>query len=148
MKPVWHKAALAASAIGMAFALSACGDRIENTEMAQTAQAAHPSVEMDRKAEPAAAPKQQQDANAQAAAQTTVMGAAPAMSEDQRIAGEISQALKSDPDLGAMKIDVHSEFGLVTLRGRAPDSEARDRAGQIARNIGGVKTVDNMLTLG
>jgi osmotically-inducible protein OsmY len=43
---------------------------------------------------------------------------------------------------------VHSRDGEVTLVGRAPDPAARDRAAQLARGVSGVKSVENLLTLG
>ncbi len=147
MKREWPRAALAATALGGLLALAACGDRVENTEMPQPG---HASVEINRQGEPGAADPQAADAGAP---QTRVLGAGSAslaaMSpEYQRIAGEVRQALASDPRLGAAQIDVHSQDGMVTLRGRAPDSEARDKAREIARGVGGVKSVDNALTLG
>jgi osmotically-inducible protein OsmY len=79
------------------------------------------------------------------------MGAAPetaAGDQDQRIATDVKTSLATNPDFGAIKIDVHAEDGKVTLRGRAPDPAARDRAAEIARAVSGVKSVDNQLTLG
>jgi osmotically-inducible protein OsmY len=82
------------------------------------------------------------------------MGSAPEQSRvaaddpDQKIATDVKSSLSNDPDLGAMKIDVHSQDGTVTLVGRAPDPAARDRAGQLARGVAGVRAVENLLTLG
>ena len=70
------------------------------------------------------------------------------MDPDVLIAEQVKAALASSPDFGAAKVDVHSKEGAVTLRGRAPDPAARDRATAIARAIPNVKTVDNQLTLG
>jgi hyperosmotically inducible periplasmic protein len=154
MKSGWQKAAVAASSLVMLLALGACGARMDNPE--PQAAADHPSVEVDRQAQARAqVPQPVTQAQAQQV-DTTTMGAAPAVApaaspvatEDQRIATDVKQALATDADLGAMKIDVASDFGLVTLRGRAPDPQARDRAGELARGVSGVKTVDNMLTLG
>jgi hyperosmotically inducible protein len=64
------------------------------------------------------------------------------------ISEQVKAALASNPDFGAVKVDVHSRDGEVTLRGRAPDPAARDRATEIARAVRDVKSVDNQLTLG
>lgn len=154
MKSGWQRTAVAASSLVMVLALGACGARTDNPD--PQAAADHPSVEVDRQAQPQQPSAAQAQAQTQTQAQaqqvdTTTMGAGaanPVATEDQRISSDIKQVLATDPDLGAMKIDVASDFGLVTLRGRAPDPQARDRAGQLARGVSGVKTVDNMLTLG
>ena len=67
---------------------------------------------------------------------------------DTQIEVQMNQALDGDKDLAFMKIDVHSEDGTVTLRGRAPDPDARERASAIVRTLRSVKAVDNLLTLG
>lgn len=125
-------------------ALGACGDRGESSEMPSPGQA---SVEINRQGMDGAKPE--------SAAQgvennTATMSAAPAAAADpdDRIAADVRTALASNPDFGAVKIDVHSEDGAVTLRGRAPDPAARERAADIARTIREVKSVDNQLTLG
>jgi osmotically-inducible protein OsmY len=142
MKAVWKRVARVAPALALLLGLGACGPR-------PAQQMDHPSVEINRQSEPGATPVQQ--SQAPAAPQTTVMGAGssqPAIGEDQRIVAEVQAALRSDAELAPMGIEVRSEDGLVSLHGRAPDGAARDRAGDLARTVGGVKSVDNMLTLG
>jgi hyperosmotically inducible protein len=147
MKTGWKRAATSASALLVLLALGACGDRVENTEMPQAPQA---NVEINRQGMEGAKDEHQ----AQGVENNTAsMGSAPEQSAardeaDQKVAAQVKSSLTSDPDLAAMKIDVHSDDGAVTLVGRAPDSAARERAGQLARSVGGVKTVDNLLTLG
>jgi len=138
--------ALALSSLGLLLALAACGDRVETTETPQSPQA---NVEINRqgmegaKSEPVAQGVQHD---------TAAMGAAPdprsAENEDTRIAASVQAALLSSPDFGALGIEVASKDGTVTLRGRAPDATAKDRATEIARGVAGVKKVDNKLTLG
>jgi osmotically-inducible protein OsmY len=71
------------------------------------------------------------------------------MDPDVLISEQVKAALASSPDFGSSsKVDVHSEDGDVTLRGRAPDPEAKERAEAIARSIPNVKSVNNELTLG
>jgi osmotically-inducible protein OsmY len=148
----WDRAAVAGAAIALLAALAACGDRVENTDMPQAQQA---NVEINRQGEQGA-----KDADEAIGVQhdTNTMGAGPAAAapaqpdvaaeEDVRIASEVKAALAADPDFTAMKVDVHSDDGMVTLIGRAPDPASRDRARDIARTVRDVKSVDNQLTLG
>jgi hypothetical protein len=136
------RAALTASSLAVLLALGACGDRIE-----ATAQYEHPSVEINRQGEPGARPEVAEPA----APDTSAMGAAAdtaADDGDTRIATDVKQALATDADLSGMKIDVSSEDGAVTLRGRAPDPSARERAAALARTVREVRAVENLLTLG
>ena len=130
-------------------ALTACGDRIENTEMPQPDQ---PSVEINRRGTEGAT-RDTAAADSHRGA-TAIMGGigngaaegGPAL--DARLATDVRQALKRDAVLGAMKIDVSSQDALVTLSGTAPDAAASDRATQIAREVKDVKSVENQLTVG
>jgi osmotically-inducible protein OsmY len=139
------KLALAASSLAALLALAGCGDRVENTEMPMAPQA---NVEINRQGMDGA-----KDEKVAVGVDhiTATMGAAKATAADDpdaRVAATVQSALAADPDFTAMKVDVHSEDGKVTLRGRAPDPAARDRATDIARNVRDVKSVDNQLTLG
>jgi hyperosmotically inducible protein len=147
MNTGWKKTAVGASGLLLLLALGACGDRVENTEMPQPAQA---NVEINRQGMDGAKDERQAQGVAN---DTTAMGAAPdgkqAKDEpDARIAASVKSSLASDPQLAAVDIDVRSREGAVTLAGRAPDAAARDRAGQLARGVDGVKSVDNQLTVG
>jgi hyperosmotically inducible protein len=140
------RAALSASSLAVLLALGACGERVENAEMPQASQ---PNVEINRQGADGA--KEEAAAIGVGNNDTTRMGAgaeAPANDQDQRIATDVQTSLATNPDFGAIKVDVHAEDGKVTLRGRAPDPAARDRAAEIARSVSGVKAVDNQLTLG
>jgi osmotically-inducible protein OsmY len=143
-KGIWRRLSAGVASLAVLLALAACGDRIENTDMPQPEQA---NVETNRQGMEGA--KDESTANG-VANQTATMGAAPdaAADPDAIIAAEVRKSFANDPDFGAAKIDVHSEDGVVTLRGRAPDPEAKQRAADIARNVREVKSVENLLTLG
>jgi hypothetical protein len=64
---------------------------------------------------------------------------------DATITAEVKSALASDPQLSALKIDVDTRDGVVTLKGPAPDEKARSRATQIAAAPKGVMRVENQL---
>ncbi|QJW83721.1 BON domain-containing protein [Ramlibacter terrae] len=124
MQAILKKGATAAASLAVLLALGACGDRIENTEMPQPEQA---NVEINRQGMEGA----KDEATAQGVANdTATMGAAPATAAedpDVQIANEVKTTLATHPDFGAVKIDVHSDDGKVTLRGRAPDPSAKKR---------------------
>jgi hyperosmotically inducible periplasmic protein len=144
MKLKLARTAVTVSSLAVLLALGACGDRVENTDMPQP-QAAN--VEINRQGMEGAdqnnAPKEEKN-------NTVRMGTGDTsvMDPDVLIAEQVKAAFANNPDFGALKIDVHSDEGVVTLRGRAPDPVARDRASDIARSVREVKSVENQLTLG
>jgi hyperosmotically inducible periplasmic protein len=148
-----RRAGVAASLVVLA-ALAACGDRVENTEMPQPAQA---NVEINRQGMEGA--KDSRDAvgvqNSGKGARDGYVGSLGAKGDtsvldpDVLIAEQVKAALASHPDFGSSsKVDVHSREGEVTLVGRAPDPAARERATAIARSVPNVRGVDNQLTPG
>ncbi len=66
---------------------------------------------------------------------------------DMAITAEIKTAQVADDQLSAMKIDVDTRGGRVTLTGTAPDASSRDRATVLAAGVEGVRAVDNRLSL-
>jgi osmotically-inducible protein OsmY len=72
---------------------------------------------------------------------------ASANSEDAAITASVSAGLMKDPDLSAVKIDVDTANGSVTLIGPAPNEASRSRASIIAMSVKGVSRVDNRLVL-
>lgn len=73
------------------------------------------------------------------------MGKAAQRLSDAGITASIKTALAADPALSALKIDVDTRSGVVTLRGPAPSADARDRATVLARAPSGVVDVLNEL---
>ncbi|WP_254789551.1 BON domain-containing protein [Variovorax sp. OV329] len=65
--------------------------------------------------------------------------------DDASITAAVNAGLAKDPDLSAVKIDVDTSAGKVTLRGPAPTPMAKERAEQIAKDVKGVSSVDNQL---
>jgi hyperosmotically inducible protein len=64
---------------------------------------------------------------------------------DSTITAEVKTALAADPQLAALKIDVDTNNGVVTLTGPAPDEQSKSRATQIAAAPKGVMRVENRL---
>lgn len=68
-------------------------------------------------------------------------------SEDAAITASVAAGLIKDPDLSALKIDVDTKKGVVSLYGPAPSEAARMRATDIAKAVKGVSGVENKLTV-
>ena len=67
--------------------------------------------------------------------------------EDSTITAKVKTALLADPDVKGLKIDVDTKNGVVTLKGTADKPANRDRAVAIAKDTGGVKSVENQLVI-
>ncbi|MNT20998.1 Osmotically-inducible protein Y precursor [compost metagenome] len=65
--------------------------------------------------------------------------------DDAAITASVSAGLAKDPDLSAIKIDVDTKGGAVSLKGPAPTAAAKSRAEEIAKAVQGVKSVNNQL---
>ena len=66
---------------------------------------------------------------------------------DAAITVAVNAALAKDQQLNVLRINVQTVDGHVVLDGSAPDAAARQRATQLARNVDGVKSVDNRLAV-
>lgn len=62
---------------------------------------------------------------------------------DAAITASIKADLVKDPELSALKIEVDTIQGVVTLNGVAPNESAAERAGRIAIAVKGVNSVRN-----
>lgn len=67
--------------------------------------------------------------------------------DDASITASVSAHLAKDPELSALRIDVDTQRGAVTLSGPAPTEAAKARAEQIARAVHGVTGVSNKLEI-
>ena len=65
--------------------------------------------------------------------------------DDSMITGKVKAALIADPTTKAHQIEVETFKGTVQLSGFVDDAAARRRAGEVARNVDGVKEVKNDL---
>ena len=67
--------------------------------------------------------------------------------EDGAITAKVKTALLADPNVKGLQIDVDTKNGVVTLKGTADKPANRDRAVAIAKDTGGVKSVENQLVV-
>jgi hyperosmotically inducible periplasmic protein len=140
---------VAASALGLA----ACDRNAPKTTMGEKVDSAVASTK-----DAAADAKAKTEATASSAGASMKQGAAEASQsvkdagakvaskvDDATITASVSAGLAKDPDLSAIKINVDTRGGVVTLNGPAPSAAAKARAEDIAKGVEGVSSVDNKL---
>lgn len=66
---------------------------------------------------------------------------------DAAITAKVKAALAADDQLSALRIDVDTVTGVVSLTGPAPTVEAADRATVLAKAVDGVTAVQNKLVV-
>lgn len=131
-------------AIAAAFALSAC-DRGNNERTAgerldgAVANAEQKAAEVKAEAKEGAQDVRQGVDRAADAAGDKM--------KDASITTAINAELARDAELSALRINVDTADGRVTLRGTAPTPEARERATTLAARAQGVLSVDNQLVV-
>ena len=67
--------------------------------------------------------------------------------DDAAITAKVNAGLAADKDLSAIRIDVDTRDGVVTLTGPAPTAKAKARATEVAMHVKGVSSVNNRLTV-
>lgn len=61
---------------------------------------------------------------------------------------QVKIALASDAGLKATRIDVDANGGVVTVKGRVDNDEAKNRVQEIAQKVPGVTWVQNLISVG
>ena len=144
-----------ATATALALTLAACGESTDNATVGQKldsaiSQTEKKADELGAKAESSLDSAQARAEAAAADAKTSVESAAERMGEkidDATITANVAARLAGDPDLSALKIDVDTTDGKVTLSGPAPTEAARARAAELAASVKGVTGIDNRLVV-
>lgn len=144
-----------ACSLAVLIILSACGKKddgqtvgqkldsaVTSTEQAATEAKAKAEASMSKAGEAVKDATQKVEADGAKAAQSMAVTA-----DDLAITASVAAGLAKDADLSAIKIDVDTKNGNVSLYGPAPSAAARDRATTIAKSIKGVSSVDNKLTV-
>lgn len=106
-------------------------------EMAETAR--------DKTRDFVTSPEVRQDVMAAKEAIKDLGAAGVSATDDAAINVAVSAALARNPDLAVSRIDVQTRNGAVRLVGPAPSEEAKALAGEAARSVTGVTSVDNAL---
>ncbi len=68
--------------------------------------------------------------------------------DDATITARVKTALLNDPQVGAMKIDVDTTQGVVTMSGIVKNKAEESRAIELARKTPGVRDVKSTLQVG
>ena len=66
---------------------------------------------------------------------------------DSVITASVLAEFARDTELNAMKINVETKNGTVTLSGSAPSTASREKASNLAKTVKGVGSVDNKLAV-
>ena len=135
---------LALSAVALALALAACDKKPDNTTVGQKLDSAVATAE--QKTDKAMAAVKQGGETAGTKMDQAVDAGAAKLA-DAGITTSINAGLAADPALSALKINVDTTGGSVTLKGTAPNEAARSRATEIAQQKDGVRNVDNQLAI-
>ncbi len=77
-----------------------------------------------------------------------VSPAGTAAYDDATITTRVKTALLNDPQVSALKIDVNTTQGVVTLSGAARSKADEQKAIQVAKGVQGVKDVRSNLQVG
>jgi hypothetical protein len=144
-----------ASTVALALTLAACGQPDESTTLGQKLDAAIAKTEQkaDELGERVEAATDKAQDDAAKAIDDVKLSANEAASEaadrldDAAITASVSARIAGDPDLSAVKIDVATRDGKVTLTGPAPSEAARARAAELAISVKGVLAIDNQLVV-
>lgn len=136
-------------------ALAACGKKDESQTAGQqldTAVAKTEQAATDAKIKAETSMGKAEDAMKDAAQKAEASGKKTADSvgatiDDVAITASISAELAKDADLSAIKINVDTKNGIVTLNGPAPTAAAKDKATVLAKAVKGVTSVNNMLVV-
>lgn len=144
-----------ACSVAVLLALAACGKQDDGKTVGQSIDSGIAKTEQaakEAKDKAAASMDNTGDAVKQAAkdAQTSGSQAAGALGEkidDITITASVSSGLAKDPELSAIKINVDTKGGVVTLNGPAPTVAAKEKATEIAKQVKGVTSVNNQLVV-
>lgn len=143
---------LAVALLGGALALTACnkssnetaGEKLDGAIANTEQSAAEAKAKADASAASAGASVKEATTDAKEAVKDA--GAAVGQTaDDVAITAAVSAGLAKDPDLSAIKIDVDTKGGIVSLTGPAPTAAAKARAEEIAKGVQGVSSVNNSL---
>jgi len=131
------------TATALAFGLAAC-DRQDGQTVGQKIDAT-----IERTGEAASDAQRRMEAAATEAGQASRQAAARAaeVMDDAGISAKVKAGLAQDAELSAIKIDVDTRNGIVTLNGPVKNEVARERAARIAQEVKGVNSVVNQLTV-
>ena len=72
---------------------------------------------------------------------------AGAVMDDTTITTKVKSAFAADPDVSAMRVSVKTVDGRVNLTGQVKNQTEKRKAEQVARDVSGVRSVNNELVV-
>ena len=128
--------------VTVALALSACGRKEDDRTAGQKLDSGIAKTEQKANEAKAAVKQEMAEAKAESKDAAAKLGN---KADDAGITVSVNAALAKDSTLSALRINVDTSNGRVTLSGSAPDKTSRDRATSLAQSVKGVVSVDNRL---
>jgi hyperosmotically inducible periplasmic protein len=80
--------------------------------------------------------------------QLAINGDQPALNSDGWLSMQVKWALLYNRNVSAINTQVYVTDGVVTLKGQADSQAQKDLTGEFAKDIDGIKSVDNQMTIG
>lgn len=133
-----------ACSVAVLLALTACNKADDGKTVGQSIDSGIAKTEKAAKDAGNTVKEASKDAQATGSQASTTLGE---KIDDVTITATVSTGLAKDPDLSAIKINVDTKDGVVTLNGPAPSAAAKDKATDIARQVKGVTSVNNQLVV-
>lgn len=130
--------------VAVLLALTACGKSDDGKTVGQSIDSGIAKTEQAAKEAGTALKDAAKDAQVSGSQVSTTIGE---KIDDAVITTSVNASLAKDPDLSAIKINVDTKDGVVTLNGPAPDAAAKDKATELAKQVKGVSSVNNQLVL-
>lgn len=139
---VRHRLAAAACSVAILLGLAACNKADDGKTVGQSIDSGIAKTEQAAKDAGNAIKDATRDAQISGSQASATMGE---KIDDAVITASVNASLAKDPDLSAIKINVDTKDGVVTLNGPAPTAAAKDKATDLARRVKGVSSVNNQL---
>jgi osmotically-inducible protein OsmY len=136
--------AAAVCSVAVLMALAACNKADDGKTVGQSVDSGIAKTEQAAKDAGNAMKDATRDAQASGSQASTTMGEKV---DDAMITTSVNASLAKDPDLSAIKINVDTKDGVVTLNGPAPTAAAKDKAAELAKQVKGVASVNNQLVV-
>lgn len=134
----------AACSVAVLLALSACGKNDDGKTVGQSLDSGIARTEQAARDAGNAMKDASKDAQASGSQAASTLGE---KIDDAVITTSVNASLAKEPDLSAIKINVDTKDGVVTLNGPAPTAAAKDKAAELAKQVKGVASVNNQLVV-
>jgi hyperosmotically inducible protein len=136
--------AAAVCSVAVLLALAACNKADDGKTVGQSIDSGIAKTEQAARDAGNAMKEAGKDAQASGSQATTTMGE---KIDDAVITTSVNASFAKDADLSAIKINVDTKDGVVTLNGPAPTAAAKDKATDLAKQVKGVSSVNNQLVV-